>query len=327
MSHSKSNTYDPIKLLGSILGEKNKRTYNVEMAKRLGGVDYAVILSDLIDSYLYFYQNNKLISHIEHGDGFMYYTIAGAYERCGVNRWAFEKSIKMFTDLGFLSTIVKFGNLGRKHFKLDVSRICDWFFASENLEMQKPTTGDVGTYNSSCRNLHQTNLKNESNKTSKKRPFSSDTQEKKSASSKSSFNPKTYVLRNGEKLSHIMQCTLMKQMKDPEQRRRILSNVAWYENEIDRGIIPQKGHERMLQWALSENISGKENCKDANLKYAKIMKEEYKLQGLDIKKTVVILNKFNCAKPESIPLNLNELTFRNIIDSYVDQFDGKWKTA
>lgn len=138
---------------------------------------------------------------------------------------------------------------------------------------------------------------------------------KDTAISSSEFDSFKYRLKDGQLLTLRTSRAFAKY--NYIERERLINNIIWYEEQIDKGIIPKTSHEQMLQWAIKNNMAGKEENKYQNFLYVNYLKEENKLKGINILKTVVQLSKFNNSLPESISLELNHSQFCNVIDDYV----------
>src|SRR6185503_20609238 len=104
----------------------------------------------------------------------------------------------------------------------------------------------------------------------------------------------------------------------------ILTNIQWYEDQVKKGAKIKK-HEAYLQSAISKNRAAKDNKIASNLIYARFLKEDRNLHGINILKTVVQLDKKDGSKPESISLNLPDETFSSILDRYVKTMENKEK--
>lgn len=323
-------------VIAAFLRSKNFRQYNIPLAKSLGGVEYAVLLTDIIDQFFHFEEEGTLVSHVKYGDGLMYYTIEKAYERCGINRYSFESGMKLLIDLGYLKDVVKFGSPFRKYFRIDFEMIFELIISNKNYSLQKPANQHAGTSKLVCRN-QQTN---ESNNESKKDPNNRlspqmpvkkiQPKSEKSSSLKKQdivfFDPMTYVLKNGYRLKPQTSKTFAKNMHDAKKDFIIRNNVAWYEQQIEAGIDPEN-HEAYLQNAINKNIAGKVDRIDKNNFYAKFMKEEHRDLGINIKKSVVQLDKRDGNKHESISLDLPEETFSNILENFINTQRNKEKIS
>lgn len=318
MTNSESDIYTKNLLLRTFISHENYRKYNVPLAKALNGIERAVLLNDLMDQYFYLLDNNKLVSHVDHGDDLMFYTIQQAYDRCGINKDSFDSALKMFISLGFISKICKFGIPCKKYIKLDLTRIYDWIFSSNLYSLRKPANSLPEIREQSSGNPQRNDNYNESNNESKYRSTKSPSQKNKEIVKEvDSFDPLTYVLRDGQPLKRITAGSYRNKMKDPNLRAKILSNVRWYENQIDSGVAPKKSHEAFLQFAITNDMASKGNSLANNDLYARMMKEEHKLDGMKIMKTVVQLYHKGGTLWESINKNLPEETFGKIIDEYV----------
>lgn len=315
-------------LVRSLLSHKKYRQYNVDIAKRLGGIEYAILLNDLLDQFEHLEENRLLVSHVKYGDGLMYYTMQQAFDRCAISRTSFESAIKLFITLGFIKDVVKFGNLLKRYFRIDINAIYEWLISNNNYEcrnlqarMQKPASEDVEISKLTIPNNDSYTIPNNRSPNSPlseapiPEPAKSSSLEKEKIGF---FDPIKYKLRNGERLKEVTAKSFRKKMQDASYATRIIANVAWYEKQMDEGIKPKKSHEAYLQWAINKNMAAKEDCAWRNTIYAKIMKEEHKLNGLEILKTVVHLDKKDGSRPESVSLNLSEDTFAKIIENFIE---------
>lgn len=307
-------------VIKSLLTHKGYRQYNVSVSKRLGGIEYAVLLNDLIDQYDHLEETDQLVSHLKYGDGLMYYTINQAYERCGISKDSFEAGLKLFISLGFFSCVVKFGIPPKRYFKIDLGKIYDWLFSNNVYNLRKPANCIEETRKTFCGNPQTNDKENDiyNNTYNRSTPPPSTSKEKSSSykNNKIVFDPTTYKLKNGKNLKDITIKSYLNKMKDPVQRHRIESNVIWYENQVDSGLKPDN-HEAVLQYAITKDMARVSNAAWTNETYAKLMKEEHKLNGLKILKTVVHLDKMDGSKPESVSLNLPHESFSSIIDNYI----------
>ena len=310
-------------LIKSILTHKGYRQYNIAVAKRLGGIEYAVLLCDLIDQLAYLEENNMLVSHVKYGDGLMYYKISQAYDRCAISKDSFETGIKILSSLGFIKDIVKFGIPPVRYFRLDLNVIFEWLFSKNVSKLRKPAIYNEEIRNTNFGNPQTYDNYNESNTNPNNRSpsISPPPPPNKSFSLKedkiSFFDPFKYKLKNGQPVGDIMAKTLAKKMKDPLERSKIIAAVEWYHQQVDAGNPVKKTHESWLQYAITNDMGSKGNRLWKNEMYAKLMKEEHKLHGLEIKKTVVWMDKKDGNRPESIGLNLPEETFANALDNYI----------
>jgi hypothetical protein len=319
------------KIISLFLRSKNYRQYNIPIAKSLGKIEYAVLLTDMIDQYFHFEDENTLVSHPKYGDGLMFYTIDKAYERCAMNRDSFDSGIKLFIKLGFIKDYVLFGMPPKRYFRLDFEAIYEWVIQNNSTNLRNSSKQFAETRKLICGNPQTYESNNESKKETNIRLQADGKESQKSSSSLKrqeivSFDPFTYQLADGKTLSPIMAKTLAKQMKDPKLLSLILANVSWYESQIQKGNTPRK-HEAYLQSAITKNYAAKDNGSASNLLYARFLKEDLNLDGMKIMKTVVQLDKKDGSKPESISLNLPEQTFASILDNYIKNIQNKEKVS
>ncbi len=135
------------------------------------------------------------------------------------------------------------------------------------------------------------------------------------------FNPKEYVLQNGEKLT--LRTARAFDKYSGKSKERLIANVKWYESQCQKGVEPKTTHEKFLQWAINSNMASSETFLWQNEIYAKVMKEQYNLRGLNILKTCVHVNKFNGNRPESIDLRINPECFAEMLKDYITLMERK----
>lgn len=129
------------------------------------------------------------------------------------------------------------------------------------------------------------------------------------------FDPFSYELKNGKRLDIRTARSFAKYFGD--QRERLLRNVLWYEKQIDQGILPNKSHDQMLQWAIKNDMASKESYVFQNELYAKFLLSSSSITGLQILKTVVrIPSKFH-NNYESLSLTLPHKTFTEALKKYI----------
>lgn len=133
------------------------------------------------------------------------------------------------------------------------------------------------------------------------------------------FDPETYLLPDGSKLSPRMINSLKKYTS--EQRFKLILNIRYFEECVAKGAKPlSSNYEKMLQGYITGDYASKENVIAENRNVAIVMKELYKIRGLSIKKTVVMLKRGLSEPPESISLSLPPETFVSIIKSYHEKY-------
>lgn len=135
------------------------------------------------------------------------------------------------------------------------------------------------------------------------------------------FDPFTYRLRNGDKLDLRTARAFAKYSGDA--LKKLVANVAWYEQQIDKGTVPKTTHEKFLQWAIKKDMAKSESDIWQNDLYARWQKEEHRLHGMTILKTVVQLDKKDGNRPESVSKALNSASFAAIIDNYTQGIKSK----
>ncbi len=115
--------------LDGFVSQEKFRTYNVEIAKKLGDVSYAVLLNDFLDQEKYLRKEKKLTSHEKYGPDLMYYTSDQAWERCGIKKDYFDAAIRTFERLGFVKKC-KFGIPCKSYYSVNRLAIAEWIFSN-----------------------------------------------------------------------------------------------------------------------------------------------------------------------------------------------------
>jgi hypothetical protein len=110
----------------------NYRTYNVEVARKLGSINAAIYLSELCQRHKYHRDRNEFISDEKHGDGWFYYTAEKCEERTAMNVDEQRNCYNSLKRLGLIEQ-VNFGIPCKKHFRLNIEKILDFFGFSKNI--------------------------------------------------------------------------------------------------------------------------------------------------------------------------------------------------
>jgi hypothetical protein len=132
------------------------------------------------------------------------------------------------------------------------------------------------------------------------------------------FNPRSYKLRDGQPLSIRMQNSICKYSEN--ERKRALANVQYYEEYVDSGQTIKTEHERFLQYCIRDDLAmKKENCGRNDL-LARVMKEEYRMNEMEILAKSIRIKKSDHEEPISISKELPHQTFTNILDNYINTY-------
>lgn len=134
-----------------------------------------------------------------------------------------------------------------------------------------------------------------------------------------SFDPETYTMPNGNRLSLQMRRCLAKYT--PEQMRRASANVQYFEKMLKQGTKPAN-FESYLQACISKNYAQGEDNAWKNRIYALLMKEEHNLHKLEILKTVIRFQRSVNEPPESISYSLPTETFETALEKYIEITKG-----
>lgn len=130
------------------------------------------------------------------------------------------------------------------------------------------------------------------------------------------FDPEEFILPNGAHLSDRMKRSLRKYTQ--EQWQDLLPNVAYFQAQVAKGIhMPNP--EAYLQSCISKNYAKESDNSFQNRLYAEWAKDEYKLRGLQILKTVVKFKRSSREAEESISLSLPPESFSAALDGYISK--------
>lgn len=119
-----------VSIVDNFISAESYRTYNINVAKWLGGVEYAVVLMDLVEQYNFLFKSAKLVSSEKYGRGWMFYTESRAFERCAVPAKSFRSAIKKFEELGFIK-IAKWGLPYKSYYHLNKAAIGKWLLSNK----------------------------------------------------------------------------------------------------------------------------------------------------------------------------------------------------
>lgn len=101
----------------SFLNHKNYRLYSIQVAKYLGSVNAAILLSELIERLEYHTDNNELYMDEKHGGDWFFYTQEKCEERTALTRKEQESALKKLEQFGFIEKKV-FGLPAKRYFRL-----------------------------------------------------------------------------------------------------------------------------------------------------------------------------------------------------------------
>lgn len=113
------------------LNSSNYRTYNIHVVRRLQNIKAAILLQELCNRHDYHLENNELVSHEKHGDGWFYYTTEKCTERTFLSDDEQLTSLNLLKKLGLVEQ-KNFGLPCKRHFRLDVEKIEGFFGSSKN---------------------------------------------------------------------------------------------------------------------------------------------------------------------------------------------------
>jgi hypothetical protein len=125
-----SNNQNAFSIL-SFLNSDSYQVYNRNIAKFLGSVNAAIMLSDLSNRFLYHQGENEIITHEKYGFGWFYYTESKCEERTCLTRREQDSGIKKLIEFGFIEKI-SFALPAKRHFRIKEEKIYEAFGFSKN---------------------------------------------------------------------------------------------------------------------------------------------------------------------------------------------------
>jgi len=106
-----------------LLDEGDYQTYNRSVARAVGSVNAAIMLSELINRYKCNQERGELVTFDKAPGEWFYYTLEKCEERTVLSRKEQDRAIKYLTDHGL---VIKqsFGTPAKRHFQIKWSSIC-----------------------------------------------------------------------------------------------------------------------------------------------------------------------------------------------------------
>lgn len=127
------------------------------------------------------------------------------------------------------------------------------------------------------------------------------------------FDPDTFILPNGKPLSLQMRRAIKKYSETDKQK--LHANVCYFLKKAKQGTR-MDNPEAYLQNCINMNYAQQETNSWQNKIYAEWKKEEFKLHGLKILKSVVQFKRSTNEAEESLSFSLPTETFSEILDKY-----------
>lgn len=124
-----------------LLDSGNFQTYNRKIARELGSVNAAIMLSELINRYNYHKDREELLTYKKYEGIWFYYTVEKCEERTVLSRKEQETAIKILEKRG-LFTKRSIGIPPKRHFCLNMEEIFDFIGGLKRLFI-KPEKGDM----------------------------------------------------------------------------------------------------------------------------------------------------------------------------------------
>jgi len=104
----------------------NYRTYNIEVAKKLGSIHAAIFLGELCQRSKYHAENKEFVSDPRYGDNWFYYTGEKCEERTGMTVDEQRTAYKLLIRRGLIEQ-ANFAVPCKKHFRIKVQEILIFF--------------------------------------------------------------------------------------------------------------------------------------------------------------------------------------------------------
>lgn len=125
-----------------LLDSGNFQTYNRKVAKALGSINAAILLSELVNRYQYHRDLNELLHYEKYPGTWFYYTVEKCEERTVLSRKEQETAIKILEKHGLFEKR-SIGIPPKRHFCLNLDRIHEFIGAASNNVYKTPEKGDM----------------------------------------------------------------------------------------------------------------------------------------------------------------------------------------
>lgn len=112
------------------------RSYNINVAKHLGSVTAAIMLSELIQRRDYHEKNKELTNCPKHGENWFYYTVDMGLDRLCLSKKEQETALNKLIAFGYVEK-VSFGLPARRHFRINVKKIMEDFSDSKKVSRKQ----------------------------------------------------------------------------------------------------------------------------------------------------------------------------------------------
>lgn len=159
-SEEKSQNSEHLMGLLNLIDHEEFRTFNINIARKLGSNNAALFLSEMINRYKYHKSRGELIVCPDGTGGWFYYTYDKGLERINLTKHEQDSAIKILIAWDLIEKKT-FGLPCKKHFTLNFSGLAKFMsLASSQPVVKKTETGDQKFGNSSY-------IQEENNKESK----------------------------------------------------------------------------------------------------------------------------------------------------------------
>lgn len=108
----------------NLLNGENYRQYNVTIARAIGSVNAAIMLTELVQRHQYHENRDELIESSKTEGKWFYYTQDTAEERLGLSRSEQDVALKKLESIGLIKKII-LGVPGKRHFQINVNKIVE----------------------------------------------------------------------------------------------------------------------------------------------------------------------------------------------------------
>lgn len=113
------------------LCQDNYRTYNIEVARKLGSIQCAIILSELASKHRHLQKKGELYCDEKNGDGWFYFTHEALTERTFLTRREQDSALSTLISSGLIEKKI-IGLPAVRYFKLNINNILELFKTDSN---------------------------------------------------------------------------------------------------------------------------------------------------------------------------------------------------
>lgn len=123
--------FDPNTVMFSLISQGEFRTINLEIARKLGSINAALFLSDLVDRYKFHKSRNETIKLEGHNLEWFYYTVDTCEERTTLTRYEQDPCVKKLVELEIIE-VKLIGLPPKRHFCINPEKLLAHILAQKN---------------------------------------------------------------------------------------------------------------------------------------------------------------------------------------------------